>query len=139
MTGPDLRPPKACFSCVFPSLSDEDIPHASVATVGSWDSLATVTLVALVERRSSASRWSRKPSATSNPSTSSWITWPGSTKSVMHPEPLVYTADQVRVGLIAEFERDVVEQDVLDARNSGDFNSLHVNSDYARGATSRGG
>jgi acyl carrier protein len=40
---------KTCFSIVFPTLSDGEIPHSSVATVGNWDSLATVTLVAVVE------------------------------------------------------------------------------------------
>ena len=39
----------ACFSVVFPELSVDEIPHASVASVGNWDSLAAVTLQAVVE------------------------------------------------------------------------------------------
>jgi acyl carrier protein len=38
-----------CFGAVFGSLSREDITRASVTSVGAWDSVATVTLAALVE------------------------------------------------------------------------------------------
>ena len=38
-----------CFGEVFPQLSEKEIVKASKASVGSWDSVATVTLVALVE------------------------------------------------------------------------------------------
>ena len=39
----------ACFSSVLPDLGREDIPLATVNSVGSWDSLATVTLIMVVE------------------------------------------------------------------------------------------
>lgn len=38
-----------CFSTVFPNLSSDEILHASTASVATWDSLATVTLVSLIE------------------------------------------------------------------------------------------
>jgi acyl carrier protein len=38
-----------CFSSVFPALTIEEIPTASSDVPGLWDSLATVTLVAVVE------------------------------------------------------------------------------------------
>jgi len=38
-----------CFSTVFPELSREEIVAASPNTVGAWDSLSAVTLVALIE------------------------------------------------------------------------------------------
>jgi acyl carrier protein len=38
-----------CFSGVFPDLAAEQIPRASMATVGAWDSLATVMLLSVVE------------------------------------------------------------------------------------------
>ncbi len=38
-----------CVSGVFPSLPHEEILRASSTTIEAWDSLATVTLVALVE------------------------------------------------------------------------------------------
>jgi acyl carrier protein len=38
-----------CFAAVFPDLSEAEIPAASMASVGAWDSLATVTLLAVVE------------------------------------------------------------------------------------------
>jgi len=38
-----------CFSAVFPELSPEEIPLASTASVGAWDSLATVRLIAVLE------------------------------------------------------------------------------------------
>lgn len=47
--------------------------------------------------------------------------------------PRVVPAADLRVGLAAEFERDIEESDVLGfAANSGDFNPLHVDSDFAR-------
>jgi acyl carrier protein len=38
-----------CFAVVFPSLSPAEIPVASINSVGSWDSLATVNLIAVIE------------------------------------------------------------------------------------------
>jgi acyl carrier protein len=38
-----------CFSLVFPDLDPAEIPQAAVASVAAWDSLATVTLVAVIE------------------------------------------------------------------------------------------
>jgi len=38
-----------CFSVVFPQLSADQIPTASVQTVQEWDSLAAVTLVAVLQ------------------------------------------------------------------------------------------
>jgi len=38
-----------CFRAVFPDLSNEAIAAASVETMPQWDSLAMVTLVALLE------------------------------------------------------------------------------------------
>jgi acyl carrier protein len=39
----------ACFATVFPDLAPEEIPQAAMASVGAWDSLATVTLLTLIE------------------------------------------------------------------------------------------
>lgn len=39
----------ACFSSVLPDLSTDQITRASANTVESWDSVATVTLMAVVE------------------------------------------------------------------------------------------
>lgn len=38
-----------CFSTVFPDLSRDEILRASSSSVATWDSLATVTLVSVVE------------------------------------------------------------------------------------------
>jgi len=38
-----------CFGAAFPDLDEREIPNISVSSVASWDSVATVTLVALVE------------------------------------------------------------------------------------------
>jgi len=40
----------SCLSAVIPSLPTEDIPRASSTTVEAWDSLATATLMDLVEQ-----------------------------------------------------------------------------------------
>ncbi len=40
---------KRCFSIVFPNLSADEIPRASVTSVATWDSLVTVTLVSVIE------------------------------------------------------------------------------------------
>lgn len=40
---------KRCFSAVFPRLSDREIVSASPDTVDGWDSLATTTLVTVIE------------------------------------------------------------------------------------------
>lgn len=43
------------------------------------------------------------------------------------------SAAALRVGLTAEFEREISEMDVVEfARNSGDMNPLHTDSEYAR-------
>jgi acyl carrier protein len=39
-----------CFASVFPDLRPEQIRDASVQSVPSWDSLAAVTLVAVIEQ-----------------------------------------------------------------------------------------
>jgi 3-oxoacyl-[acyl-carrier protein] reductase len=52
------------------------------------------------------------------------------------PEAAVYAPEELRVGLRAEFERDLTEADVLDfAHQSGDCNPLHVDEDYAESCT----
>jgi acyl carrier protein len=38
-----------CFSAVFPELSGEQLIHASSATVPSWDSVAVITLLTVIE------------------------------------------------------------------------------------------
>jgi acyl carrier protein len=38
-----------CFCAVFPELSSEEAIHASSATVQSWDSVAVVTLLTVIE------------------------------------------------------------------------------------------
>jgi len=38
-----------CFASVFPELSESEIRTASTETVAEWDSLAAVTLMAVVE------------------------------------------------------------------------------------------
>jgi acyl carrier protein len=38
-----------CFAAVFPELADDEIPAASVDSVSEWDSLASLTLIALLE------------------------------------------------------------------------------------------
>ena len=40
---------KECFSTTFPNLSADEILRCSTASVANWDSLATVTLVSLIE------------------------------------------------------------------------------------------
>jgi acyl carrier protein len=39
----------ACFAAVFPDLPPADIPSATPMTVAAWDSIANVTLLAVVE------------------------------------------------------------------------------------------
>jgi acyl carrier protein len=38
-----------CFDVVFPNLSPAEVPRASSASIATWDSLATVTLVSVIE------------------------------------------------------------------------------------------
>jgi acyl carrier protein len=38
-----------CFASVFPTLTQEEIENASSDSVGLWDSLSTVTLVAVIQ------------------------------------------------------------------------------------------
>jgi acyl carrier protein len=40
-----------CFTAVFADMKEEDAPRASMEEVEAWDSLASVTLVSLVEER----------------------------------------------------------------------------------------
>jgi acyl carrier protein len=47
---PDLEDRLAsCFAVAFPELTAEEIKRASNASVATWDSLATVTLISLIE------------------------------------------------------------------------------------------
>ena len=39
----------ACFQSVFPDLSEEEIRKASMASLPTWDSLATVNLISVIE------------------------------------------------------------------------------------------
>jgi acyl carrier protein len=39
----------ACFSSVLPDLKPEEVKDASARTVQSWDSVTTVTLIAVIE------------------------------------------------------------------------------------------
>jgi acyl carrier protein len=39
----------SCFATVFPVLSEEEIPTASIDTVGSWDSLTSAVLISTIE------------------------------------------------------------------------------------------
>ena len=39
----------ACFAAVFPDLPTDDIPHATPVRVAAWDSIANVTVLAVVE------------------------------------------------------------------------------------------
>jgi acyl carrier protein len=38
-----------CFTAVFPNLKPSDVATATIASVAGWDSLATVTLMTVVE------------------------------------------------------------------------------------------
>lgn len=38
-----------CFAVVFPELSEEEIPRASATSVADWDSVASVTLMSVIE------------------------------------------------------------------------------------------
>ena len=38
-----------CFSAVFPDLTEREIPLASTVSVGTWDSLASITLLSVLE------------------------------------------------------------------------------------------
>ena len=40
---------QSCFALVFPDLADDEIARASMASVGSWDSLASINLVTVIE------------------------------------------------------------------------------------------
>jgi NAD(P)-dependent dehydrogenase (short-subunit alcohol dehydrogenase family)/acyl dehydratase len=51
------------------------------------------------------------------------------------PDPAVFAAEDLRVGLAARFEREISEADVRDfARMSGDANPLHIDAEYAAGS-----
>jgi acyl carrier protein len=38
-----------CFATAFPELARQEIPSASMASLASWDSLAGITLLSLIE------------------------------------------------------------------------------------------
>lgn len=38
-----------CFSVIFPGLHSKEAPQATMETTGGWDSVATVTLINVVE------------------------------------------------------------------------------------------
>ncbi len=38
-----------CFAVAFPDLKPREIPSASMGSLASWDSLAVITLVSLIE------------------------------------------------------------------------------------------
>lgn len=38
-----------CFAAVFPALTEEQIQNASADSVGTWDSLSSVTLAAVIQ------------------------------------------------------------------------------------------
>jgi acyl carrier protein len=38
-----------CFSAVFPDLDESEIPRATKASVGAWDSLANFSLLTVIE------------------------------------------------------------------------------------------
>lgn len=40
-----------CFAAVFPNLARDEIPRASAESLAEWDSLAALTLVAVVEEQ----------------------------------------------------------------------------------------
>jgi acyl carrier protein len=44
-----------CFAAVFPGLSEGEVRRASLASVAKWDSLATITLIGVVEEEFSVS------------------------------------------------------------------------------------
>jgi acyl carrier protein len=46
---PNVERLQKCFAAVFPNLSDDEILRASSASIAAWDSLATVTLVSVIE------------------------------------------------------------------------------------------
>jgi acyl carrier protein len=39
---------RRCFAAYFSSLSEEEIPRASMTSVADWDSMASVTLIGVV-------------------------------------------------------------------------------------------
>ena len=52
----------------------------------------------------------------------------------MVPEAEIHRAADLRIGMSAEFEREITEDNVLAfARNSGDYNPLHIDPAYAAG------
>jgi acyl carrier protein len=46
---PNVERLQKCFGAVFPNLGPDEILRASSASVATWDSLATVTLVSVIE------------------------------------------------------------------------------------------
>jgi acyl carrier protein len=46
---PNVERLQKCFGVVFPNLGPDEILRASSASVATWDSLATVTLVSVIE------------------------------------------------------------------------------------------
>ncbi len=39
-----------CFASIFPELTREEILHVSTESAGTWDSLSTVTLAAVIQQ-----------------------------------------------------------------------------------------
>jgi acyl carrier protein len=39
----------ACFRAIFPGVPADQIPGASTETIGEWDSLASIRLIAVIE------------------------------------------------------------------------------------------
>lgn len=40
-----------CFKAVFTDLTDDDVRRASTASVGAWDSVASLSLMAVIEEQ----------------------------------------------------------------------------------------
>lgn len=59
--------------------------------------------------------------------------------TVDHPEAELRPLESIKVGLTAEFEREISETDILEfAHNSGDYNPLHIDAEYAAGSNFQG-
>ncbi len=39
----------SCFRTVFPELTEQEVPLASMTSLGSWDSLGTITLLTVIQ------------------------------------------------------------------------------------------
>ncbi len=54
-----------CFKAIFPDLSDDQLQNATPVSVGTWDSIATVNLLALIEEEFEVQVHLGEPSAAS--------------------------------------------------------------------------